>query len=515
MVATSQISQTTLRSVLGQHMLDELLSERDKINAILQNIIDEATSPWGDQGLDRRGQGRRDPGRHAARDGAPGGGRARAAREDHRRRGRVPGLASSSQDAADVIGRIADRAAAALPADAARDRRVECRRRSSSRHRSTCSPAFMEKGRPERRDRANQPAGVERALGGRAALGSRKRRAASIAAPRFRPLSFPCLISITVSTASDVVDPLLLALGRDLRLVRPVVELHLRDAGDPADLAEVELDLVEMLGEVDRLEDVDLLVVSHTDPFSTMRSRPPETIYTLFPRLGKGNRQYPSRFPVAEGRRSNRARPRRPATPSSSKSGSASGSMPASTAASAEASIVASASSLSTTGASVETSSPVAPQAHHDHALRRAPEPLDVLDRHLDHGAAGRDQHHLVAVADDPRAGELALAPRSAGPSSRRSRRGPSRDTRRRACACRSRSRSRRAGRRRPRRSSTAITSSSARSLMPLHARGVAAHRAHVAARRSGSPGPRARPSGCRRRPRSGARRRARRPRAS
>jgi regulator of protease activity HflC (stomatin/prohibitin superfamily) len=47
MVATSQISQTTLRSVLGQHVLDELLSERDKINVILQGIIDEATSPWG------------------------------------------------------------------------------------------------------------------------------------------------------------------------------------------------------------------------------------------------------------------------------------------------------------------------------------------------------------------------------------------------------------------------------------------------------------------------------------
>jgi regulator of protease activity HflC (stomatin/prohibitin superfamily) len=47
MVATSQIAQTTLRSVLGQHVLDELLSERDKINAILQTIIDEATSPWG------------------------------------------------------------------------------------------------------------------------------------------------------------------------------------------------------------------------------------------------------------------------------------------------------------------------------------------------------------------------------------------------------------------------------------------------------------------------------------
>jgi regulator of protease activity HflC (stomatin/prohibitin superfamily) len=47
MVATSQIAQTTLRSVLGQHVLDELLSERDKINSILQAIIDEATSPWG------------------------------------------------------------------------------------------------------------------------------------------------------------------------------------------------------------------------------------------------------------------------------------------------------------------------------------------------------------------------------------------------------------------------------------------------------------------------------------
>jgi regulator of protease activity HflC (stomatin/prohibitin superfamily) len=47
MVATSQIAQTTLRSVLGQHQLDELLSERDKINSILQGIIDEATAPWG------------------------------------------------------------------------------------------------------------------------------------------------------------------------------------------------------------------------------------------------------------------------------------------------------------------------------------------------------------------------------------------------------------------------------------------------------------------------------------
>ena len=46
-MATSQIAQTTLRSVLGQHVLDELLSEREKINLILQGIIDEQTQPWG------------------------------------------------------------------------------------------------------------------------------------------------------------------------------------------------------------------------------------------------------------------------------------------------------------------------------------------------------------------------------------------------------------------------------------------------------------------------------------
>ncbi|MEN8153240.1 MAG: slipin family protein [Acidobacteriota bacterium] len=45
--ATSQLSQTTLRSVLGQVELDELLSEREKLNAKLQEIIDEHTDPWG------------------------------------------------------------------------------------------------------------------------------------------------------------------------------------------------------------------------------------------------------------------------------------------------------------------------------------------------------------------------------------------------------------------------------------------------------------------------------------
>jgi regulator of protease activity HflC (stomatin/prohibitin superfamily) len=45
--ASSQIAQTTLRAVLGQSTLDELLSERDRINQNLQKIIDEQTEPWG------------------------------------------------------------------------------------------------------------------------------------------------------------------------------------------------------------------------------------------------------------------------------------------------------------------------------------------------------------------------------------------------------------------------------------------------------------------------------------
>jgi len=45
--ATSQLAQTTLRSVLGQVPLDDLLSERDKLNARLQEIIEQHTDPWG------------------------------------------------------------------------------------------------------------------------------------------------------------------------------------------------------------------------------------------------------------------------------------------------------------------------------------------------------------------------------------------------------------------------------------------------------------------------------------
>jgi regulator of protease activity HflC (stomatin/prohibitin superfamily) len=45
--ATSQLSQTTLRSIVGQDQLDDLLCEREKINRLLQEVLDEQTDPWG------------------------------------------------------------------------------------------------------------------------------------------------------------------------------------------------------------------------------------------------------------------------------------------------------------------------------------------------------------------------------------------------------------------------------------------------------------------------------------
>jgi len=47
MAATSQLAQTTLRSVLGKHELDEMLAERDRLNADIQEILDQQTDAWG------------------------------------------------------------------------------------------------------------------------------------------------------------------------------------------------------------------------------------------------------------------------------------------------------------------------------------------------------------------------------------------------------------------------------------------------------------------------------------
>ena len=56
--ATSQAAQTTLRSVLGESELDELLSQREKLNARLQSILDQRTDAWGIKVTQRRGEDR-------------------------------------------------------------------------------------------------------------------------------------------------------------------------------------------------------------------------------------------------------------------------------------------------------------------------------------------------------------------------------------------------------------------------------------------------------------------------
>ncbi len=87
--ATSQLAQTTLRSVLGEVALDELLSEREKLNVRLQSILDQHTSPWGVKvtmvEVKQVDLARTDDPRHRA----PGRGRTREARQDHQCRWRI------------------------------------------------------------------------------------------------------------------------------------------------------------------------------------------------------------------------------------------------------------------------------------------------------------------------------------------------------------------------------------------------------------------------------------------
>ena len=87
MYATSQVALTTLRSTVGQAELDELLTERDKVNHRLQAIIDGHTEPWGIKVSVVEDQGCRSPRCDEALHGRPGGGRTRTAREGHQCRG--------------------------------------------------------------------------------------------------------------------------------------------------------------------------------------------------------------------------------------------------------------------------------------------------------------------------------------------------------------------------------------------------------------------------------------------
>jgi len=88
---TSQIAQTTLRSILGQVDLDQLLINRDEINQRLQQIIDQLTDAWGDQGHPGGGQGRRAARDHAPGQGQPSRGRTRPPRQGHPRPRRARG----------------------------------------------------------------------------------------------------------------------------------------------------------------------------------------------------------------------------------------------------------------------------------------------------------------------------------------------------------------------------------------------------------------------------------------
>ena len=202
MVATSQIAQTTLRSVLGQHLLDELLSERDKINAILQEIIDTQTAPWGIKvsvvevkdveiptGMQRA--------------------MARQAEAERERRAKVINAEGEYQ----ASERLRDAAAVMASEPIAIQLRylqtlLEIGATNSS---VIVFPApidllqpLIEKaaGGPKVTPRPSDPPTGRPTSGFEPLFCSLNRRAASIAAPRFRPLSFACLISITVSTAS-------------------------------------------------------------------------------------------------------------------------------------------------------------------------------------------------------------------------------------------------------------------------------------------------------------------------
>ena len=120
--ATSQIAQTTLRSVLGKADLDALLSERERLNEDLQPIIDEHTEPWG---IKATAVEIKDVSIPAAMQRAM----SRQAEAERERRAKVIHAEGEFQaaarlaQAAEVISHAAGRAAAALPADAVGDRR--------------------------------------------------------------------------------------------------------------------------------------------------------------------------------------------------------------------------------------------------------------------------------------------------------------------------------------------------------------------------------------------------------
>ena len=119
--ATSQMSQTTLRSILGQSELDELLAQREKINKELQTIIDTPHRTVGNQSVERRSEADRFARRYATCHGTAGRGGARETRKSHKRRRRISGIAETRRRRKNHRG-ISDRNSIEVFANPGRDR---------------------------------------------------------------------------------------------------------------------------------------------------------------------------------------------------------------------------------------------------------------------------------------------------------------------------------------------------------------------------------------------------------
>ena len=122
MMATSQLAQTTLRSVLGKHDLDEMLAERDKLNRDIQEILDAQTDAWGIKVANVEIK-------HVDIDESMVRAIARQAEAERNRRARIINAEGEQQaaeklvEAARMLARVAGGDAAAVPLDALRHRR--------------------------------------------------------------------------------------------------------------------------------------------------------------------------------------------------------------------------------------------------------------------------------------------------------------------------------------------------------------------------------------------------------
>ena len=165
LLATSQIAQTTLRSVLGKAELDSLLAERERLNVELQQIIDEQTEPWGVKVTTVEVKDVELP---AEMQRAI----ARQAEAERERRAKVIAAdgefqaAEKLSQAADIISQNPATLQLRYLQTAARDGRATRTRRSSSRSRSTCSTRRAQAGSSPRAardpaDAAAEPPGDE------------------------------------------------------------------------------------------------------------------------------------------------------------------------------------------------------------------------------------------------------------------------------------------------------------------------------------------------------------------